>query len=77
MITPEEFIETIRQQHRKLRNAANCLDNAEYAMHRRCETGYTSKETMVKNILTGAMASCLEVYNNLNELYSQKINYQV
>lgn len=77
MITQEEFIETIKQQHRILRRAANCLDNAEYAMHRRVDTGYESKEAMAKDILAGAMASSLEVYNNLTELYSQQINYEV
>lgn len=65
MITPEKYIETIKQQHRKLRNVANCLDNAEYAMNRRVETGYDSMEKMSKDILVGAMASALEVYNNL------------
>lgn len=77
MITPEDYIATIRAQHQLLRNAAHCLDEADYAMLRRIETEYSFREKMSKDSLREVISQLHIAHSNIEKLYQQEINYEV
>lgn len=75
-MTPEEYIEKLKEVQRSLDSVKEDLDRAIYKLERRIETGY---ENLEKESRMAALAGCVyvkDVEDTILEVASSRIDYE-